>query len=220
MGRGRTGLGWVHRAQLLLVNPRRARWDALWQRLGATPPDGAYADLVKQYSTPGRHYHTLSHLDAVLASFDQLRHLAPNPDLAELALWLHDVVWEPMRDDCEQRSVEWAASQLPALQAFPALAALILETRHFAVPSVDPDAAVVRDADLSILAADEPVFDAYERAVRAEYAMLPAAQFNAGRSRILAEFAGRRPLYFTAPGQSWETRARANLARSLARLGP
>ena len=220
MGQVRTGVGRVHRAQLLLVNPRRARWDALWQRLGATPPDGAYADLVQQYSTPGRHYHTLTHLDAVLATFDQLRHLAPNPDVAELALWLHDVVWEPMRDDCEQRSVEWAMDHLPALPALPALGTLILETRHLAAASVDPDAAVVRDADLSILAADEPVFDAYERAVRAEYAMLPAAQFNAGRSRILAEFRGTPAAVFHGAGAVLGARARANLARSLARLEP
>lgn len=211
-------MGWVHRAELLVMTPRRERWNALWQRLGATPADEALTAVERQYSAPGRHYHTLAHLDAVLASFDQLRHLAPNPDAAELALWLHDVVWEPMRDDCEARSVEWATEHLPALPASPALGALILETRHIAAPSVDPDAAVVRDADLSILAADEPVFDAYERAVRAEYAMLPTTQFNAGRSRILADFAGRRPLYFTATGRSWELRARANLARSLARL--
>lgn len=197
------------------MTPRRARWDALWQRLGATPPDDIFAALERQYSTPGRHYHTLAHLDAVLSVFDQLRVFAPNPDVAELALWLHDVVWEPMHDDCEQRSVEWAMDRLPAL---PALPALILETRHLAAASVSPDAAVVRDADLSILAADEPAFDAYEQAVRAEYAMLPNAQFNAGRARILADFAGRQPLYFTPTGQSWEPRARANLARSLARL--
>ena len=202
------------------MSGRRARWDDLWRRLGATPSDDAFTGLERQYSAPGRHYHTLNHLDAVLASFDQLRHLAPNPDVAELALWLHDVVWEPMRDDCELRSVEWAMEYLPALPALPALGTLILETRHLAAASVDPDAAVVRDADLSILAADEPVFDAYERAVRAEYAMLPTAQFNSGRSRILADFAARRPLFFTATGQSWEPRARANLARSLARVEP
>jgi predicted metal-dependent HD superfamily phosphohydrolase len=200
------------------MTQRRARWNLLWQRLGAAPPDDVLTALERQYSAPGRHYHTLAHLDAVLATFDQLCHLAPNPDVAELALWLHDVVWEPMRDDCEQRSAEWAIAHLPDLPAFRALPALILETRHLAAPSVDPDAAVVRDADLSILAADEPAFDAYERAVRAEYAMLPTVQFNAGRTRILADFAGRRPLYFTATGQSWDPRARANLARSLARL--
>lgn len=211
-------MGGVYRAQLLVMTQRRARWKALWRRLGGTPPDDVLTSLERQYSAAGRYYHTLVHLDAVLASFDQLRHLAPNPDVVELALWLHDVVWEPMRDDCEARSVEWAIDHLPALPASATLPALILETRHLAAPSVDPDAAVVRDADLSILAADEPTFDAYERAIRAEYAMLPAAQFNAGRTRILADFAGRRPLYFTATGRSWEPRARANLARSLVRL--
>ena len=200
------------------MTPRQARWRALWQRLGARPPDDALAALERQYSAPGRHYHTLAHLDAVLASFDELRHVALHPDEAELALWLHDVVWEPMRDDCESRSVQWGMDHLPAFPAFPALGALILETRHQAAPSVDPDAAVVRDADLSILAADESAFDAYEHAVRAEYAMLPAAQFRAGRARILADFASRRPLYFTPVMQLREPRAHANLARSLARL--
>ena len=199
------------------MTPRRARWDALWQRLGATPSDEAFVALEQQYSTPGRHYHTLAHLDAVLATFDQLRHLAPNPDLAELALWVHDVVWVPLATDSEERSVAWARDHLPP-DYLPPVAALILETRHHAAPSVDDDAAVVRDADLAILAADEPAFDAYERAVRTEYAMLPNAQFNAGRARILTDFAGRQPLFFTPIGQSWTPRARANLARSLARL--
>lgn len=224
MGNSRTRPGRVDRAQLLVVSQRRARWNALWQRLGATPPDDAFIALERQYSAPGRHYHTLAHLDAVLASFDELRHLAPHPDVAELALWLHDVVWEPMATDNEQRSAEWAqdhlplAAALPALSALSVLSALILETRHQPSASVDPDAAVVRDADLSILAADEGTFDAYERAIRAEYAMLPPAQFRAGRARILHDFASRRPLYFTPVMQSREPRARANLARSLAGL--
>lgn len=211
------------------MSPRQARWDDLWRRLGATPDAGALAELERQYSAPGRHYHTLAHLDAVLANFDELRHLAPDPDLVELALWLHDVVWEPMRDDCEERSVEWAINHLPALVArssrserrgdlVAALRPLILETHHLAASSVTPDAAVVRDADLSILSADESVFDAYEHAIRAEYAMLPTPQFRAGRARVLAAFASRRPLYFTQVMQERETRARANLARSLARL--
>ena len=127
--------------------PRRARWDALCQRLQVTPADAAFAALERQYASPGRHYHTLAHLDAVLLAFDQLREFAPDPDLAELALWMHDVVWEPMRDDCEQRSVDWVAENLPDLPRFPALRSLILETRHHAAASVPPDAAVVRDAD-------------------------------------------------------------------------
>ena len=124
------------------MTPRRARWDALWQRLGAVPSEEAFAELERQYSAPGRHYHTLAHLDAVLVTFDELRHLAPNPDIAELALWLHDVIWEPMRDDCEQRSVEWAMNHLPALPALPALNTALAMTSPASVPSVSRTGAV------------------------------------------------------------------------------
>jgi predicted metal-dependent HD superfamily phosphohydrolase len=219
MGHVDAVMGRVHRAQLFVVTSGRARWNALWERLGATPPEEAFSELEACYSSPGRHYHTLAHLDAVLAAFDRLRHLAPDPDVAELALWLHDVVWEPMRDDCEQRSVEWAMERLPAVPGLAPLPGLILETRHLAAPSVDPNAAVVRDADLAILASDEATFDAYERAVRAEYAMIQEEDFRRGRARILADFASRRPLFFTPVMQAREPQARANLARSLSALG-
>lgn len=204
------------------MTPRRARWNALWQRLGGAPPEDAFIALEQQYAAPGRHYHTLSHLDAVLASFDQLRHLATNPDVVELALWLHDVVWEPMAPDNEQRSIEWAQAHLPLAalppDLLPPVAALILETRHQSAPSVTPDAAVVRDADLSILAADRKTYDTYEHAIRAEYAMVPEDQFRAGRIRILADFAARRPLFFTTVMRPREPQARANLERALASL--
>jgi predicted metal-dependent HD superfamily phosphohydrolase len=204
------------------VSARQARWRALWHRLGAPAPDDALAELERQYAAPGRHYHTLTHLDAVLGSFDQLRHLALHPDEAELALWLHDVAWEPLADDSEARSAAWGREVLTRAglspEAIERVAILVLETRHPAAPSVDADAAVVRDADLSILAAPEAEYDAYEHAIRAEYTMLPAAQFRAGRARILGDFASRRPLFFTPAMQSREPRARANLARSLSGL--
>lgn len=204
------------------MTSRQARWDALWRRLGAAPCDEAFAALERQYSAPGRHYHTLAHLDAVLAAFDELRHLALDPDATELALWLHDVVWEPMATDNEQRSVEWARDHLPLAALppdfLPSVADLILETRHHATPSVGPDAAVVRDADLAILAADPGTYDAYEQAIRHEYATIPAGQFRAGRARILGDFAARRPLFFTPVMQAREPQARANLQRSLASL--
>lgn len=198
---------------------RRERWDALWHRLGGTPRPEALGQLEQAWAEPHRHYHTLAHLDFVLAAFDGLRHLAPNPDIAELALWLHDVVWEPMRDDCEARSVAWAADHLPVLPALRELPALILETRHLPAAAVSPDAAVVRDADLAILAASEAAYDAYDAAIRAEYAAVPDDEYRRGRAHILTAFAARDPLYFTAPFRAREPVARANLARSLARLG-
>jgi predicted metal-dependent HD superfamily phosphohydrolase len=200
-------------------------WEALWRRLGAAGPSGdVLAEIERHYTEPGRHYHTLTHLDACLDVFELVRSLCLRPDEAELALWLHDVIWTPMGADNEVQSAAWAAACCArarlAAEVGPRVAALVLATRHDGTPLAG-DAAVVADVDLAILGASPPVFDWYEAAVRAEYAALPDAAFNAGRRRLLEGFLAREAIYATpALREALEARARANLARSLARLDP
>jgi predicted metal-dependent HD superfamily phosphohydrolase len=205
------------------VSPaRRARWQALWSRLGAPGSSGDLASLEQQYATPGRHYHTLDHLDAVLRTFDTLGGIASHPDEAELALWFHDVIWEALADDCEERSAAWGRDVMTRAgldrDQHHRVEQLILETRHLPVASVDDDAAVVRDADLAILAAPPDVFAGYEQAIRREYAMVRDQEFRAGRARILSGFASREPLFFTSIMQEYAGAARANLGAAIARL--
>ena len=72
------------------------------------------------------------------------------------------------------------------------------------------------DIDLAILGAPPARFDEYEREVRAEYARVPDFLFRAKRKEILQAFRARPAIYSTAPmRERLETRARANLARSL-----
>jgi predicted metal-dependent HD superfamily phosphohydrolase len=100
------------------------------------------------------------------------------------------------------------------------VAALILATRHDAAP-LSGDAAVVADVDLAILGSSYEVFDRYEAAIRAEYASVPDAAFREGRARILRAFLARPAIFTTPPlNEALELRARENLVRSLARLGP
>ena len=76
------------------------------------------------------------------------------------------------------------------------------------------------DVDLAILGAAESRFDEYERQVREEYAWVPENRFQSGRRSVLESFAGRESIYRTEPFRvRFETRARENIARSLARLG-
>ncbi len=219
------GLGWDAGAQLLVVSPPRlARWQALWSRLGKPGSVSDLAGLEQQYALQGRHYHTLEHLDAVLRTFDTLRDFASHPDEAELALWFHDVIWEALADDCEERSAAWGRDVMARAgldqERSRRIEHLVLETRHLPVAAVDADAAVVRDADLAILAASPEVFAAYEQAIRREYAMVRDQEFRAGRARILSGFARREPLFFTPIMQQHTDAARANLASAIARLAP
>jgi predicted metal-dependent HD superfamily phosphohydrolase len=93
-----------------------------------------------------------------------------------------------------------------------------MATRHDAVPG-DIDAQVLVDIDLSILGAEEKRFDEYERQVREEYGWVPEPIYRDKRKAILESFLARATIYNTARFiERYEPRARANLARSLARL--
>lgn len=202
----------------------RDAWQRLWQELGAPKADwGLLNQLLAAYSGRQRHYHTLQHLRECLAHFEAAGSLARHPARVELALWFHDAVYEPGRDDNEQRSAEWARAALVAAGCGDAVAQhvhdLVLATRHQpdAPPPGDPDEAVLLDIDLAILGAAPARFDEYERQIRAEYAAVPEDAFRAGRAQLLRGFLARPRIYATeAYHAALDARARENLQRVLA----
>ena len=80
------------------------------------------------------------------------------------------------------------------------------------------DEAVVRDADLAILAAPDDEFDAYDAAIHLEYDAVPDVEFRAGRTRVLRAFLTRPAIFFTNTMKPLEGAARRNVGRALERL--
>jgi predicted metal-dependent HD superfamily phosphohydrolase len=209
------------------VTPPRAgpeRWAELWRRLGARGESGAaYDRVVAAYAEPARHYHTLAHIADVLGELDGVWPLAERRGALEAAAWLHDVVYDPHASDNEEQSARWAASLLVAA-GVPAtvcgrIGMLILATRHDAVPD-DADSRLLADADLAILGRPAEEFDAYERAIREEYAWVPEPIFRARRAEILEGFLSRDSIYTTPSFRSrYEWTARENLGRSVKMRG-
>jgi predicted metal-dependent HD superfamily phosphohydrolase len=203
-------------------------WSDLWARLGAgSDPRPIHQEIRRAYGEPHRHYHTLEHVGRSLELLDGVRDRLARPPEAELALWLHDVIYHPQAGDNEARSAAYAQDLLQAGEvAAPVgerVAALIMATRHVAgagpaAAGDDPDTAYVLDADLSILGAPEPEFDRYEAQVRREYAYRTDEEWRRGRLRVLAMFQARARIFLTEEFGRFEAPARANLARSLARL--
>jgi predicted metal-dependent HD superfamily phosphohydrolase len=200
-------------------------WQRLWRELGVTGPvnGGLMNQLVKAYSEPHRRYHTLQHLRECLAHLDAASALARRPAEVALALWFHDAVYDPRRDDNEQRSADWAhASVLRAgcdVEVADRVRDLVLATRGHDTATDDPDTALLLDIDLAILGASYARFDEYEQQIRAEYAHVPEADFRTGRARLLRGFLARPRLYATdAYHEALEPRARENLQRSIERL--
>jgi len=206
-----------------MQNRMKQRWTALWKRLGAQGDASViYNDLVSRYSEPHRAYHTLEHIGHCLDEFEQVRHLATNPDAVELALWYHDAIYDTKAKDSEERSAVLTAEVVRSASLSDNLgqsvANLIMATKHTATPT-DPDVQLLVDIDLSILGQSEDKFDEYERQVRKEREWVAEDAFIAGRSAILKSFLDRSTIYSMQFFRNkYETQARRNIAGSLARL--
>lgn len=207
----------LHRTQL-------ERWTSLWHGLGAAgDPTPAHHRLAVAYSEPHRHYHNLQHLDECLREFDETRALARDPALVEITLWFHDAVYDPRSGTNEEDSAALADSiladaSLPAPRIADVRTLILCTKTH--QPGPHPDAALLIDIDLAILGQPASRFFEYERAIRAEYAWVPAVIYAEKRSEILARFLQRPALYATPRfRERYETTARANLTQALAALG-
>jgi len=192
------------------------RWNRVVARL-VPNPQATWQQLASRYSEPHRHYHTLHHVAACLNWLDQYHHLAEDPLCIELALWAHDVIYDPRASDNEARSADWFAQQFADSQR-NRVHTLILATIH-PHPPTDPDMALLQDIDLSILGADSELYDRYEGWIRQEYAFVPEGAFRKGRSAVLRSFLDQELIYHTAElRENLELPSRENLSRALDNL--
>lgn len=191
-------------------------------------PAPLLAELQARHAEPQRHYHTWAHIEALLGWFGQRRADLTDPVAVELAILFHDVVYDPTRTDNEAESARLLKdADLPGLNdTVRARAVRMIEAtaRHQIPDGLDAldrgDMAEFLDMDLSILGARPDVFDAYEDAIRREYAFVPQPLYREARRGILQRFLERPSLYFSDWGRAtFEARARENLAASITALG-
>jgi len=210
------------------------RLEAALADVGGAPCAGEsvlFAELVERYAQPQRHYHTLVHVDACLTWLDWFAGSAePQSERdgraeraeIELALWFHDVVYDPQCTDNEQASAELARSHLVAAGVrAPSIARVVdhvLATRsHTAETNA---AALVIDVDLAILAASPGEYACFEQQIRSEYLYVPEQLYRQARAAVLREFLARPRIYHTlSVRELLEQRARHNLEQAIVRLG-
>lgn len=199
------------------------RWAALWTTLQLRMPEEARADrILARYAEPRRAYHTVQHLEECLGWLDEARHAAEEPASVELALWYHDAVYQPGRDDNERASAGLARLHLeqggaPA-QLIEQVTSLIGWTEHITEPPPG-DPALIVDIDLAILGAPPPRYAEYERQIRQEYDWVPLPIFRRQRAALLESFLTRHRIYSTPHlHERLEPQARINLAAAIAKL--
>lgn len=180
-----------------------SNWQHTLQPFGVdqVAAEKAFNSLVAAYSTPGRYYHTLKHIDGVLSTIEILQGYTNNLAAVQLAAWFHDVVYDTQAQDNEQRSADYAFELLSNLNipesTITTVTRLILNTKAHQAAVDDYDSQVLLDADLAILATNPLQYPEYAHAIRQEYSWVAEADYITGRRQVLEKFLQRSPIYFT-----------------------
>ena len=66
-----------------------------------------YASLYGAYSEVQRHYHSIQHIVECLEHFHQIKTHLDDTLSVELAIWFHDVIYNPKAHDNEQQSADY-----------------------------------------------------------------------------------------------------------------
>lgn len=174
-----------------------------------------WESLHSRYSEPHRHYHNLRHIGAMLAKMDEV---SPGHTAMELAIWFHDVIYDPRARDNEEQSAAFFVTEM-ADHLDPVLCSevvrLILATDYARERTGSADEDLLRDIDLSILASAPGDYQAYVEAVRREYAHVPDEDFRKGRKTVMERFLEGR-IFHTDAFAAEEARARQNISAEMA----
>ena len=190
------------------------------------------AEIEAAYATPPRAYHDFNHVCEVLRHVDDVA-AGPGwvqPDEVRLAVLYHDAIYEAGRKDNETRSAEVAlagiARWLPdaGIDARRVAELIELTARHgsfapedFGNTAFADDTRHFLDSDMAILGAPPALFDAYDRAIAAEYrGHVPDWLFRINRRRFLKALLGRPRIFLSEFFHArYDAPARANLRRAI-----
>ena len=198
------------------------RWLNLMESFGFNQNNDVFNALITSYQEKHRKYHTGEHINATLKHFDYVKGQFKEPKLVELALWFHDVIYQPFSTSNEADSAQWAKQFLhennASQESQGLIVKLIMATLH-AAESTSKDEALLVDIDLSILGAKEDVYRQFATDIRFEYKRVPYFLYKKKRKEVLRSFLDRRTVYQTPYfTEKLESQARVNMELELDRL--
>ncbi|ERL56036.1 HD domain-containing protein [Psychrobacter aquaticus] len=183
-----------------------------------------WLDIAARYNEIQRDYHTLRHIQQLFAQFDKINHKLSKPHIIALALYYHDVIYDPARSDNELKSAAYAVKTLTRYltdnQCQYIYALIIMTATHQLDELADhqkrSDAAYLLDMDLSILGVPWPDYERYAQAIRQEYVHVPIMDYRIGRITVLERLLVHPQLYLTEYyHERLEMQARENIAREI-----
>jgi predicted metal-dependent HD superfamily phosphohydrolase len=158
---------------------------------GLTAAESLWLEISQSYSKKKRHYHNLSHLQAMYEQLNNNRPHIQDWDTILLSLFYHDIVYKVTSKTNEKESAKLAMKRLNSIAYPEALSNRcydhILATASHQQTN-DPDTNLFTDADLSILGQERNTYETYCIQIRKEYSIYPDILYKPGRKKLVLHF--------------------------------
>lgn len=159
-----------------------------------------WTEIEINYSSKKRHYHTLHHLDSLLAQLTDVKGEIQNWKNILFTLYYHDIVYNSLKSDNEEKSAELAEKRMKQILVSNDKIELcknqILATKSH-IKSTDSDTNYFTDADLSVLGHNRETYSLYYKNVREEYSIYLDFVYNPGRKKVLIHFLSMERIFKT-----------------------
>lgn len=203
--------------------------DSIQHSLYVVLDDYSMLPLVEAYEQPHRKYHTLEHIQYILAAIAEVqeRFSLSSVDVRRLHLlaWYHDSVYEigKPRAYNEEASAAWYKRDFYDLHpektwAMEKETNLMVDAIVDTIDHNNPSSwisAIFMDLDLQGLGTPWRIYRENTRKIREEFAQYNDEEFRAGRIMFLKERLERNTVFHTAWGAEFEPKAQQNMAREL-----
>ncbi len=197
------------------------RFEELNHQFEKTTTDQEITLLKNSYTQSMRHYHNLNHIQHMLDELTEVKSNLVEPQLVEMAIWYHDLIYQVPSTDNESKSADLARNFNKNLSINDriTLRALILSTKDHTPIQTSPDTNYMIDMDLAILGSAPERYAEYGKQIRKEYAIYSDADYAAGRKAVLTSFLQKDQVFTTSYFmRKYEAQAQKNIRSELATL--
>ena len=159
-----------------------------------------WTEIKAKYSKSNRHYHNLAHLNNLETELLPLKDKISDWQTLIFSIAYHDIVYNTLKTDNEEKSAEFANSRLLRLalsdvQRNKCHSQIIATKGHALTEDVDTN--YFTDADLAILGSNSNEYVNYAKLIRKEYKLYPDFVYIPGRKKVLEHFIQMSRIYKT-----------------------
>lgn len=93
-----------------MIEKLKTKWIVLVSNDSNHPPlfEKYWEEIAGEYTTNGRFYHNLEHLDHLLSLWETFHPELEDPDTVQFSIFYHDIVYDVTRNDNEEKSARRA----------------------------------------------------------------------------------------------------------------